>query len=341
MISLRRQARLRREYLYRKSLEAAAAGTAPSALGEKKRSEQRSSTTGVRFTNDNAPGDEQAIATTGEALRDPLQLLASTRLMLDDEYALAGVEDPKIVVTTSRDPSSRLAQFAKEVRLLFPNAQRINRGNLVIRDLIEMGRAQQVTDLVLLHETRGEPDALIVCHLPLGPTAYFSLSNVVMRHDVEQMLRRERSGDNDNALPPVSEAYPHVVFEGGFRSRLGIRVKNILRFLFPVPKTDSKRVMAFVDRGYDAIISFRHYVVERETSSAAVDPRDGERSTTDSATANANRRHNRPTLVELGPRFDLGLFRIRLGTMDQTDADDEWRLAPYTRAARKRRRLFG
>ncbi|KAF6004747.1 snoRNA-binding rRNA-processing protein imp4 [Cyanidiococcus yangmingshanensis] len=319
MISLRRQARLRREYLYRKSLEAAAAGTAPSALGEKKRSEQRSSTTGVRFTNDNAPGDEQANATTGEALRDPLQLLASTRLMLDDEYALAGVEDPKIVVTTSRDPSSRLAQFAKE---------RINRGNLVIRDLIEMGRAQQVTDLILLHETRGEPDALIVCHLPLGPTAYFSLSNVVMRHDVEQMLRRERSGDNDNALPPVSEAYPHVIFEGGFPSRLGIRVKNILRFLFPVPKTDSKRIMAFVDRGYDAIISFRHYVVERETSSAA-------------ATANANRRHNRPTLVELGPRFDLGLFRIRLGTMDQMDADDEWRLAPYTRAARKRRRLFG
>lgn len=31
----------------------------------------------------------------------------------DDEYALAGVEDPKILLTTSRDPSSKLAQFAK------------------------------------------------------------------------------------------------------------------------------------------------------------------------------------------------------------------------------------
>ena len=31
----------------------------------------------------------------------------------DDEYALAGVKDPKILLTTSRDPSSRLAQFAK------------------------------------------------------------------------------------------------------------------------------------------------------------------------------------------------------------------------------------
>ena len=32
---------------------------------------------------------------------------------VDDEYAWAGVEDPKIVVTTSHNPSSRLKQFAK------------------------------------------------------------------------------------------------------------------------------------------------------------------------------------------------------------------------------------
>ncbi len=31
----------------------------------------------------------------------------------DDEYAWAGVEDPKVVVTTSHDPSSKLKQFAK------------------------------------------------------------------------------------------------------------------------------------------------------------------------------------------------------------------------------------
>ena len=32
---------------------------------------------------------------------------------MDDEYKWAGVEDPKIMVTTSRDPSSRLKMFAK------------------------------------------------------------------------------------------------------------------------------------------------------------------------------------------------------------------------------------
>jgi len=32
---------------------------------------------------------------------------------VDDEYKWAGVEDPKLMVTTSRDPSSKLKQFAK------------------------------------------------------------------------------------------------------------------------------------------------------------------------------------------------------------------------------------
>ena len=31
----------------------------------------------------------------------------------DDEYAWAGVQDPKIMITTSHNPSSRLKQFAK------------------------------------------------------------------------------------------------------------------------------------------------------------------------------------------------------------------------------------
>jgi U3 small nucleolar ribonucleoprotein protein IMP4 len=31
----------------------------------------------------------------------------------DDEYRWAGVEDPKVVLTTSRDPSARLKMFTK------------------------------------------------------------------------------------------------------------------------------------------------------------------------------------------------------------------------------------
>jgi len=57
---------------------------------------------------------------------------------VDDEYALAGTRDPKICVTTSRDPSSRLKQFAKEVKLMFPNSQAINRGNTKVPELVHV-----------------------------------------------------------------------------------------------------------------------------------------------------------------------------------------------------------
>ena len=69
----------------------------------------------------------------------------------------AGVEDPKVVVTTSRDPSARLREFAKEVRQVFPGAQRINRGKHEVRELVRACRANRVTDLLVLHEHRGIP----------------------------------------------------------------------------------------------------------------------------------------------------------------------------------------
>ncbi len=56
---------------------------------------------------------------------------AVPRTHIDDEYAHAGERDPKILITTSRDPSTRLVAFAKEMKLVFPNAQRINRGGMV------------------------------------------------------------------------------------------------------------------------------------------------------------------------------------------------------------------
>lgn len=80
----------------------------------------------------------------------------------DDEYRLAGVADPKVVVTTSRDPSSRLKAFTKEVKLLFPNSQRLNRGNHVLGELVKICNANEVTDIVIVHEHRGEPDGLVL-----------------------------------------------------------------------------------------------------------------------------------------------------------------------------------
>ena len=81
-----------------------------------------------------------------------------------------------------------------------------------------------------------------MCHLPYGPTAYFNLSHVVMRHDIP-------------GCEKMSEAYPHLIFHN-FQSKLGRRATNILKYLFPVPKEESKRVMTFANT--EDLISFRY-----------------------------------------------------------------------------------
>ena len=87
------------------------------------------------------------------------------------------------------------------------------------------------------------PDAMIVSHFPHGPTLYFTLHNVTLRHDIESYQSST-----------VSEQYPHLIFEN-FSSRLGERVMDCLKYLFPVPKEDSKRVMTFSNE--NDFISFR------------------------------------------------------------------------------------
>lgn len=54
----------------------------------------------------------------------------------------------------------------------------------MLSEIVESCRPQEFSDLIMVHEHRGEPDGMIVCHLPFGPTAYFGLSNVVSNHDL-------------------------------------------------------------------------------------------------------------------------------------------------------------
>jgi len=208
---------------------------------------------------------------------------------IDDEYKWAGCEDPSIVITTSRDPSSRLKMFAKEMRLVFPNSRRINRGGHDIKGIVNACKANGVTDFILLNETRGVPDSMIVSHLPHGPTLMLSLSNVVMRHDVPDCT-------------PMSEQYPHLLFHG-INSKVGTRVQNILKYLFPVPKEDSKRVISFVNT--EDFISFRQHTYKH-----------GEGKDIE--------------LDELGPRFEMRPYCILLGTIDCADSSEtEWALRSF------------
>lgn len=286
---IRRNARLRREYIFRKSLKGK-----ERAEYEKRRKIQKALQEGKPVPSDlrneyddlKAEMDAQDASNQGEP-------------NLDDEYGMAGVIDPKVLVSTARGPSPRLTQFAKEVNLCIPNATRLNRGSLKLKELIDAGRSNQYTDVVVLHEHQGLPDGLIVSHLPHGPTAYFALSDVVMRHDID----RKKIGT-------MSEQYPHLIFDN-FSTEIGKRVSNILKFLFPVPKPDSRRIMTFQNRS--DFVLFRHHVYKK-----------GE---------------NGIELQEIGPRWTMRLYQIRLGTLEQSEAELEWVLRPYMNTARKRKVL--
>ncbi len=67
----------------------------------------------------------------------------------------------------------------------------------------------------------------------------------VLRHDI---------GDKKQ-VGTVSEAYPHLILDN-FSSKLGSRVANILKYLFPVPKQDSKRVITFANQVRRPALSF-------------------------------------------------------------------------------------
>lgn len=167
-----------------------------------------------------------------------------------------------------------------------------------MKQLIQTCKANNVTDFIIIHETRGNPDGLVISHLPFGPTAYFQILNTVMRHDIPD-------------VGTMSEQYPHLIFDN-FSGKIGRRVQNILRYLFPVPKDDSKRVMTLANQ--NDYISFRHHVYKMI---------DG-----------------RVELAEVGPRFELRLYEIKLGTIDIENAiDTEWAYRPYMNTAKKRQFL--
>jgi len=45
---------------------------------------------------------------------------------------------------------------------MFPNCQRMNRGNYVISQLVHACTANNITDLIIVHEHRGEPGMVVM-----------------------------------------------------------------------------------------------------------------------------------------------------------------------------------
>lgn len=292
---LRRQARERRDYLHRRAIQLRDA-----SIAERRALLKKSLASGKPL--DPSIANDKPLRRDFKYDESRADEDAEAAASLDDEYAmLSGFSDPRPLVTTSRSPSTRLATFSKEIRLLLPTAIRLNRGNTILPNLLSSAKAAALTDIILLHEHRGTPTALTVSHLPHGPTAKFSLHNILLRADIPQASRGT-----------VSESYPHLIFEG-FTTKLGQRVVQILKHLFPPrdgPHRVGNRVVTF--RNIEDSIEVRHHVFVQTGY------RDVE-------------------LAEVGPRMTMRCFEIRAGTLeDQKSGEVEWALTQFTRTGRKK-----
>ena len=45
----------------------------------------------------------------------------------------------------------------------------------------------------------------------------------------------------------------------------------------------------------------------------------------------------RRACLQVGPRFEMRLYQVKLGTMEQQEAEVEWALRPYMRSGKKRK----
>ena len=282
---IRKQARERREYLYRKSLE-----LQESSLTEKRQQLKAALASGKPLSKELAEDKK---------LQKDFIYDESEQTEIDDEYlALSGISEPKVLITTSRNPSVKLLQFSKEIKLMFPNSIKLNRGNYVITDLVATCQRVQISDLIILHEHRGIPTSLTISHFPHGPSIIFTLHNVKLRHDLPEI------GNS-------SESYPHLVFEN-FTSELGKRVVKIMKHLFPPGvKKDSSRVITFINN--DDFISVRHHMYVKTKDTVE--------------------------LSEVGPRFEMRLYELRLGLLDNKDSEVEWQLRRFIRTGNRKNYL--
>ena len=103
-MAIRRDIRLRKEFLFKKHQEALS-----TVKDEKKRK--------LKTAINESKSIPTEILTESRQLHHELEMdvqpLKDEKAWYDDEYANIGAFEPKVCVTTSRDPSSRLKQFAK------------------------------------------------------------------------------------------------------------------------------------------------------------------------------------------------------------------------------------
>lgn len=162
---------------------------------------------------------------------------------------------PRVVVTTSRDPSSKLREFSKRLSLVF-NGSLLSRGNATLSDISSYATECGATCLMILREAKGVPRSVTFSFYPKGPTFSFS---------IDRFECRKRSGTFAGSAA--------IIFEG-FEGEIDLRVKTFFSLLFEkrkryrrqlvMAKAEGKYVLASVaDKSVDLFMEMSVYEVKK------------------------------------------------------------------------------
>lgn len=230
-----------------------------------------------------------------------------------DEFAAyfgSGGGPPRVLLTTSvgarrrrpgvnahgRHTGDGTGRLLKDLQMLMPNAEVEARGQRAMKEVVDSAVAGGYTSLIVVNEDADRPNALLIGHLPHGPTALFKLTSYLP------------SGEVLNRAAPSDHA-PEVILNA-FSTRLGHVVGRLLASLLPQrPQFTGRRVVTFHNQRDFIFLRHHRYVF-------------------DSA--------ERARLQEIGPRFTLKLRYLQHGPFDSKQGEYEWRHKKELLTSRRR-----
>lgn len=219
---------------------------------------------------------------------------------MNDEFApyFNRETTPKVLITMSPWAKVLTWKFCFEIEKCIPNSKVFARKGIPFKKVVKQAMKQEYTDIVVVHEDRKTPNALVISHLPEGPTAYFKINSLKFTKDIK------KHGAS-------TCHYPEVILNN-FNTRLGHSIGRMLAALFPhQPQFTGRRVVTFHNqRDY---VFFRHHRYEFK--------KNGEKA----------------ALHELGPRFTLRLKSLQKGTFDSKFGEYEWVLKRHEMETTRRR----
>ncbi|KAJ1446564.1 anticodon-binding protein [Pelagophyceae sp. CCMP2097] len=231
----------------------------------------------------------------------------------DDEFAMheggAGTA-PKIMLTTRPRPSKELFDFCGDLMDMFPNMFFYPRRTFSVKQICAFASNKAFTHVVVLSEKLKKCNAMLLVHLPIGPTAFFKLSNVETAASIGGAGRK-------------TDHQPEVLLNN-FGTRLGRRVGRALGSLFQqAPQFQGRQAVTFHNQR-DYIFVRRHRYIFEESAKPTPATDAGARAGAAKDKKAAPTKRVIARLQELGPRFTLKLRWLQEGTYDVNQGEYEW-----------------